>query len=1016
MTSTYRWLGGNGAESDPANWVLDSGNGNASGVPENGDIAIVTAGDVQTAVDTELNGNLIELSGATIEFSGDSGQQALLDSNTQLITSVAGVTTPADSTLKAFGNVTNAGMIDADGPAGSTLTINIETLFGGPTQTGFFINAGTIEAEAGNTVTILIGNNDELVNDGAIVALGGHIDIQAGFAFASGSIAADTGFFLIAQGGSIETNASPSGTGGHDPIYAFIDANPGNTLKIDDIASFGGQIFGFGTGDTIDLGANLSVATVVYDETSGILELEDSGNNVLASLDFISGAFQSGTFSVDPVTGQAGSFTIGTSSTDGDTVLTTSAVNGDIYSNVDGTWQTATNWSTGVPGVNDSVIIGLNGSSGFTLDTGTSPVTVAGLYLLQDTAALSVTSNLTMTAYGIDAFGGIIDIQSGNTLTTTQLEDTGAVTTVEQASTLVLTGHPVVSIAASGGQLSLANISAGADISGGALYVAGDVEATTSAMRVEGSALGPGQIVVEAGGTINAQMLELDYGGSLVMQGGTVNAQTLDVEPGGTLEGYGKVTGISSNAWNIQAGDGTYGETLEIDHGVGTLGFASGATLEIDNSIDASAYVEFWYGNAETLLIDSAALLPTNDFTIDHMQAGDRLEFGPGITATNAVLSGTTLTVDITGPDAPSGSSTLTFDNVTNVQGSFFTAGIDATTGDSFVEVACYCPGTLIRTARGEKSIEKLKIGDKVMTASGALRPIKWIGQRSYGGRFLLGRTDILPICIKAGALAPNVPRRDLWISPHHAMFLDGLLIEAKDLVNGVSIVQAEQVDEVDYVHIELETHDVIIAEDALSETFLDDNSRMMFHNAAEYYELYPDAATAPAGYCAPRRDDGFEVEAVRRRIAVRAGLSAHDDTQHAGTLRGYVDLMSPERIAGWAQAVDYPDAPVCLDIRAGGELLGQVLANRYREDLAEAGIGNGCHGFEFIPPARLTVSSADIEVRRSIDGAEVELSLEARTALPESARTLHAAKRKRPAPAACSADIRAHRRLSCAG
>ncbi len=58
-------------------------------------------------------------------------------------------------------------------------------------------------------------------------------------------------------------------------------------------------------------------------------------------------------------------------------------------------------------------------------------------------------------------------------------------------------------------------------------------------------------------------------------------------------------------------------------------------------------------------------------------------------------------------------------------------------------------------------------------------------------------------------------------LSPHHALYLDGMLIEAKDLINGVSIVQADRVEKVEYFHIELETHDVIIAEGALAESFI---------------------------------------------------------------------------------------------------------------------------------------------------------------------------------------------------
>ncbi len=290
----------------------------------------------------------------------------------------------------------------------------------------------------------------------------------------------------------------------------------------------------------------------------------------------------------------------------------------------------------------------------------------------------------------------------------------------------------------------------------------------------------------------------------------------------------------------------------------------------------------------------------------------------------------------------------------------------------------CYCPGTLIRTPRGQKKVEKLKIGDKVMTASGEARPIKWIGRRSYSGRFVMGRKNVLPVCIKAGALEDNVPKRDLWISPNHAMYLDGVLIEAKDLVNGGSIVQAESAESIEYYHVELDTHDVLIAEGALAESYIDDDNRLLFHNAHEYREKYPDQVIGPAQYYAPRCDSGYELETVRQRVALRAGLVTSDVAPPIGNLRGFVDRITRECVSGWAQSLDHPEAPVCLDVVAGGLLLGQVLASGYREDLKQAGMGSGHHSFEFVLPPEIVVAADEIEVRRSLDGTALELTIEA--------------------------------------
>ena len=299
----------------------------------------------------------------------------------------------------------------------------------------------------------------------------------------------------------------------------------------------------------------------------------------------------------------------------------------------------------------------------------------------------------------------------------------------------------------------------------------------------------------------------------------------------------------------------------------------------------------------------------------------------------------------------------------------------------SGLTVACYATGTLIRTPTGDKPIESLCIGDPVLTHTGAARPIRWIGRRGYAGRFAARNPDVMPVRIRAGALGEALPRRDLMVSPLHAMYLDGVLVPAINLVNGVSIIQLETIERVDYVHLELDSHDVILAEDAPSETFVNDDSRGMFHNAADYDERYPDAERTPAVYCAPRVTEGYALEAIRRRIAERAGLigPAVDVP-----LRGRLDRVGADVVAGWAQNPALPDMPICLDIVVNGIVVAQTLANRFRHDLVVAGMGSGHHGFSVRLPFILTTAQrASTFVRRSSDHA----TLESGFVLPAAAR-----------------------------
>jgi hypothetical protein len=79
--------------------------------------------------------------------------------------------------------------------------------------------------------------------------------------------------------------------------------------------------------------------------------------------------------------------------------------------------------------------------------------------------------------------------------------------------------------------------------------------------------------------------------------------------------------------------------------------------------------------------------------------------------------------------------------------------------------------------------------------------------------------------------------------------------------------------------------------------------------------------------------------------------------------LRGNVDVVSFQKIAGWAQYVQHPEIPVTLGIYFDKKRAVQVVANRYRPDLKAANLGTGHHGFEFVP-RKLLLSSEVVEVK----------------------------------------------------
>jgi hypothetical protein len=190
-------------------------------------------------------------------------------------------------------------------------------------------------------------------------------------------------------------------------------------------------------------------------------------------------------------------------------------------------------------------------------------------------------------------------------------------------------------------------------------------------------------------------------------------------------------------------------------------------------------------------------------------------------------------------------------------------------------------------------------------------------------------------------------------------VLVDGVLIPAWRLVNGVSITQPAVTGVVAYFHIELETHEILLAEGCPVESYLEIGTRGLFENGSE-----------AQGGCGSRGlarvESGFHLAAIRARVARRAGWG----TGHRhGSLRGWVDEAGPARVRGWAVDVAQPEVPVVVEVLAGGRMLGRVLANVYRGDLRAARLGGGCHGFELRLPES---ARGRIGIYRAWDGAEI--------------------------------------------
>jgi hypothetical protein len=181
------------------------------------------------------------------------------------------------------------------------------------------------------------------------------------------------------------------------------------------------------------------------------------------------------------------------------------------------------------------------------------------------------------------------------------------------------------------------------------------------------------------------------------------------------------------------------------------------------------------------------------------------------------------------------------------------------------VGVLCFCAGTRIDTPSGEVPVERLAVGDEVLMQRGVARKITWIG----AGRVLATRRQrsaATPVIVRKGALGHNVPSRHLRLTKGHSLYLDGVLIPIEEPINHRSILWDDRAQEVELYHIELASHDVLVADGAPAESYRDDGNRWLFRNTNKFWQ---DSAQPS---CAPVLHGGPVVDALWRRLLERAG------------------------------------------------------------------------------------------------------------------------------------------------
>jgi hypothetical protein len=308
----------------------------------------------------------------------------------------------------------------------------------------------------------------------------------------------------------------------------------------------------------------------------------------------------------------------------------------------------------------------------------------------------------------------------------------------------------------------------------------------------------------------------------------------------------------------------------------------------------------------------------------------------------------------------------------------FTTNGTPAPYGLTNITPICFGPGTLISTPSGEVEVERLGTGDMVLTQAGAARRVVWVGR----GQVMVSRgrrSPATPVIVRKGALADNVPHQDLRVTKGHAFHIDGVLIPVEFLVNHRSIIWDDMAQEVTIYHVELETHDVLLANGAPAESYRDDGNRWLFQNVDDSWDQPEKAPFAPVLTGGPVVDQAWR--RLLDRSGPRRGVPLTDDPDLHLVVDGKrIDAEAPDdmvrvftlpaafrRVRIVSRSAVPEELGVTRDPRALGVALRRLVVRQStwfrRIDIADPALSSGFHAYEAEGRIRWTDGDAELPV-----------------------------------------------------